>query len=117
MGGTHLWFRGELIQDYRYDQREDLPAHATIQLYSEGWLESQISNWGQSLVNDNEVRWSTVLPWVRSERLLGIDDDVRVVINPDTLEAVQYILLDSTDSTNQILRGAIKANASGFTLL
>ena len=114
-GGVLIYgSEGELIQDYRYDQREDLPAHATIQLYSEDWLEMQISRWGQSLVNDNEVRWSTVLPWVRSERLLGIDDDVRVVINPDTLEAVQYILLDSTDSTNQILRGAIKANASGL---
>ncbi|MHA2503583.1 MAG: hypothetical protein ACXAE3_12020 [Candidatus Kariarchaeaceae archaeon] len=105
---------GSLIRDYSAEEREELPKHAQIQAYSEAWLENQIRWWGRSLVDDNDVRWSTVLPWIRSERKLGVDDDVRVVINPDNFKTVQYILLDSTDSTNQILRGAIKANISGL---
>jgi len=105
---------GELIHDYTSNQLEDVPAHARIQVYSETWLETQIDRWGRSLVADHDVRWNTALPWIKSERRLGIDDDVRVVINPDNFQSTQYILLDSTGSTNQILRGAIKANVSGL---
>lgn len=103
---------GDVIEDIR--DRSQLPSHAKIQVYSEQYLERAIGYWGSSLVDDHDVEWSAGLPWVKSPRKLGVDDDVRVVINPDNFNTMQYILLDSTDSTNQILRGAIKANETGL---
>lgn len=106
---------GDVIKDYGPNDRDQVPAHAQIQLYSETWLEKNIASWGKSIVSDHDISWSaSALPWARSARRMGIDDDVRVVVDPDTRKYVQYILLDSTDSSNSILRGAIKANSSGL---
>ncbi|MDH5647030.1 MAG: hypothetical protein OEZ01_13535 [Candidatus Heimdallarchaeota archaeon] len=103
---------GDLIGDFK--DRTQLPDHAQIQMYDEWWLERGIGYWGQSLVEDHKVSWSAGLPWVKSQRKLGIDDDVRVVVNPDNNKDVQYVMLDSTGSSNQILRGGIKTNATGI---
>ncbi|MCH8906715.1 MAG: hypothetical protein IH840_06470, partial [Candidatus Heimdallarchaeota archaeon] len=104
---------GRIVKNIK--DREDLPLHARIQPYSEAWLEQNIEAWGKALVSDHEVSWgAAVLPWQRSPRRLGIDDDVRVVVDPDTGGYVQYILLDSRGSTTNLLRGAIKANVSGL---
>lgn len=107
--------KGDVVKEYGSSQRDEIPSHAQIQLYSETWLETNIEAWGKSIVNDHEISWSaSALPWARSSRRMGIDDDVRVVVDPDTGGYTQYTLLDSTDSTNSILRGAIKANSSGL---
>ncbi|MCE7737018.1 MAG: hypothetical protein GPJ54_19185 [Candidatus Heimdallarchaeota archaeon] len=107
--------KGDVVKEYGADQRDEVPTHAQIQMYSETWLETNIGAWGKSIVNDHETSWSaSALPWARSSRRMGIDDDVRVVVDPDTGGYVQYTLLDSTDSSNSILRGAIKANSSGL---
>lgn len=104
---------GQLVKDYT--DLTELPEHANVQLYSEIWLERSIDYWARSIKEYHEFGTFTHFGGVfKSPLLMGIDDDVRVIIDPDTKEDVQYILLDSTGSENQILRGAIKANASGL---
>ncbi len=105
---------GNLFKDYT--DLNTLPDYGQVQFYSEKWLEREIGYWGQSIVSmEREFGVLTHFGGIfKSTYLMGIDDDVRVLIDPDTHKDVQYVLLDSTGSDNQILRGAIKANSSGI---
>ncbi len=101
-----------------YKDLSTLPPYARVQFYSETWLESMVQSWGSSITEISPKRQFGLLTSkggiFKSQWKMGIDDDVRVVIDPDTRENVQYFLLESTGSDNQVLRGAMKANASGI---
>ena len=101
-----------------YQDLTTLPHYARVQYYSETWLKDMVGSWGSSITSISPSREFGLLtsyggifksPWK-----MGIDDDVRVVIDPDTRENVQYFLLESTGSDNQVLRGAMKANSTGI---
>ncbi|MCY3412721.1 MAG: hypothetical protein INQ03_13875 [Candidatus Heimdallarchaeota archaeon] len=104
---------GTIVKDYR--DLSELPKYAQVQYYSEYWLERCIDYWGRSFNAPHDfgvmTHWGGIF---KSQWLMGIDDDIRVIVSPDDHTDVQFTLLDSTGSDNQILRGAIKANASGI---
>jgi hypothetical protein len=110
MGGV-LEFdsEGNLIKDYK--DFSELPDYARIQCYPEDWLEFNINKWGRHRKGDHEFAY-----WFTTTEQLGISwfDDVRVIYDANTEETSQYIMLTQPESESQLLRGAIKANATGI---
>ncbi len=107
--------KGEIIHDYK--NLEKLPDYAIVQFYSEDWLEREVRYWGRTIVDIKNRDFSALAYFggiFKSKYLMGIDDDTRVIVDPDTGNDVQIVMLDSTGSENQILRGAIKANQTGI---
>jgi hypothetical protein len=100
---------GNLIKDYR--DLSELPSYARIQCYPEYWLEYNIAVWGRHRKGNHEFAY-----FFRTSEQLGIDeyDDIRVVYDANTDETSQYVMLTQPDSESNLLRGAIKANASGI---
>lgn len=112
-GVLELGADGTVLHDYK--DRSTVPDYALVQLYSEHWLKREIDWWGRSMTSPHTFGTFTHFGgWLKSQWLMGIDDDVHVVIDPDTERDIQYIMLDSSGSDNQILRGAIKVNATGM---
>jgi len=110
MGGV-LEFdpQGTLVKDYR--DLSELPDYARIQCYPENWLEYNINKWGRHRKGNHEFAY-----WFTTTEQLGISwyDDVRVIYDANTQETSQYVMLTQPESESQLLRGAIKANASGI---
>jgi hypothetical protein len=106
---------GIIVEDYT--DLTLLPSYGKVQFYAEDWLEREIRYWGGT-ITDIDTREFKTMAWFggpfKSTYLMGIDDDTRVIVNPDTNEDVQIIMLDSTGSENQLLRGAIICNATGM---
>jgi hypothetical protein len=100
---------GNLIEDYK--DFGDLPDYARIQCYPEEWLEYNINKWGRHRKGDHEFAY-----FFTTSEQLGISwyDDVRVIYDANEGETSQYIMLTQPESESQLLRGAIKANASGI---
>ncbi|RLI72714.1 hypothetical protein DRO91_00540 [Candidatus Heimdallarchaeota archaeon] len=101
--------QGTLIKDYR--DLSELPDYARIQCYPESWLEYNINKWGRHRKGNHEFAY-----WFTTTEQLGISyyDDVRVIYDANTQETSQYVMLTQPESESQLLRGAIKANASGI---
>ena len=100
---------GNLIEDYT--DLLTLPDYARIQCYPEDWLEFNINKWGRHRKGDHEFAY-----FFTTTEQLGISwyDDVRVIYDANNEETSQYIMLTQAESESQLLRGAIKANASGI---
>ena len=100
---------GNLIEDYT--DFALLPDYARIQCYPEDWLEFNINKWGRHRKGDHEFAY-----FFTTSEQLGISwfDDVRVIYDANEGETSQYIMLTQPESESQLLRGAIKANASGI---
>lgn len=100
---------GNLIEDYT--DFSTLPDYARIQCYPEDWLEFNINKWGRHRKGDHEFAY-----FFTTTEQLGISwyDDVRVIYDANKGETSQYIMLTQPESESQLLRGAIKANASGI---
>jgi len=100
---------GNLINDYK--DFSTLPDYARIQCYPEDWLEYNINKWGRHRKGDHEFAY-----FFTTSEQLGISwyDDVRVIYDANKEETSQYIMLTQPESESQLLRGAIKANASGI---
>jgi hypothetical protein len=100
---------GNLIGDYT--DFALLPDYARIQCYPEDWLEYNINKWGRHRKGDHEFAY-----FFTTSEQLGISwyDDVRVIYDASEGETSQYIMLTQPESESQLLRGAIKANASGI---
>ncbi|MHA1122890.1 MAG: hypothetical protein ACTSPC_08845, partial [Candidatus Heimdallarchaeota archaeon] len=100
---------GNLIEDYK--DLTTLPDYARIQCYPEDWLEFNINKWGRHRKGDHEFAY-----FFTTSEQLGISwyDDVRVIYDANEGETSQYIMLTQAESESQLLRGAIKANASGI---
>ncbi|MGC9778347.1 MAG: hypothetical protein HZR80_03810 [Candidatus Heimdallarchaeota archaeon] len=100
---------GNLIKDYT--ELTTLPDYARIQCYSEDWLEYNINKWGRHRKGDHEFAY-----WFTTTEQLGISsyDDVRVIYDANTGETSQYVMLTQPESESELLRGAIKANATGI---
>ena len=100
---------GNLIENYK--DLLDLPDYARIQCYPEDWLEFNINKWGRHRKGDHEFAY-----FFTTSEQLGISwyDDVRVIYDANKGETSQYIMLTQPESESQLLRGAIKANASGI---
>ncbi|NHJ40965.1 MAG: hypothetical protein FK731_13120 [Asgard group archaeon] len=100
---------GNLIKDYK--DLTELPDYARIQCYPENWLEFCINKWGRHRKGDGEFAY-----FFTTSEQLGISwyDDVRVIYDASTEETSQYIMLTQPESESQLLRGAIKANATGI---
>ncbi|MHA1212710.1 MAG: hypothetical protein ACTSSH_09635, partial [Candidatus Heimdallarchaeota archaeon] len=100
---------GNLIKDYK--DLTTLPDYARIQCYPEDWLEYNINKWGRHRKSNHEFAY-----WFTTSEQLGISwfDDVRVIYDANTGETSQYIMLTQPESQSQLLRGSIKANASGI---
>ena len=100
---------GNLIEDYT--DFSLLPDYARIQCYPEDWLEFNINKWGRHRKGDHEFAY-----FFTTSEQLGISwfDDVRVIYDVNKGETSQYIMLTQAESESQLLRGAIKANASGI---
>jgi hypothetical protein len=100
---------GALAKDYK--DLSTLPDYASIQCYSEDWLEYNIAKWGKHRKGNHEFAY-----YFTTSEQLGISpyDDIRVIYDPSTDEISQYVMLTQPDSESQLLRGAIKANSSGI---
>jgi hypothetical protein len=107
---------GNILYDYK--DLTELPEYAHVQYYSERWLEREIRMWGESITQISpEPEFGALTHFggiFKSQWRMGIDDNVRVIIDPDTGKNIQYVMLESTGSDNQVLRGAIKANTTGI---
>lgn len=107
---------GSIIADYT--DPHDLPVHGQVQYYSEVWLEREINYWGQSITQITPERDFGLLTHLggifKSQWRMGMENDTRVIIDPDTGKNIQFALLESKGSDNQVLRGAMKANSTGI---
>ncbi len=100
---------GNLINDYK--DFSLLPDYARIQCYPEDWLEYNINKWGRHRKGNHEFAY-----WFTTSEQLGISwfDDVRVIYDANSGETSQYVMLTQPESESQLLRGAVKANATGI---
>ena len=101
--------QGNLIKDYK--DLTTLPHYARIQCYPEDWLEYNINKWGRHRKDNHEFQY-----FFTTTEQLGISwyDDVRVIYDANTGKTSQYVMLTQPESESQLLRGAIKANATGI---